>query len=105
MEMRTVFAVSVEDDSSGAVDWYYDLPSAEGDYVEALNNAALAGNEVNLFACDVQVDVPGADSEEDAITGQVDAIMWDRSYTPMRWRKGKNHSAAPHATPPTDGEW
>jgi hypothetical protein len=98
--MRTVYCVAIEDDSSGAVDWYPGRSEAEAEYVAALSD--FPDDEINLFALEVDTEVPGASDERDAITDQVDAAMWDREYEPLRWRKGKNHSAAPHSKPPTD---
>lgn len=93
--MKTVYCVSIEDDSSGRVDWYHERADAESNYEAAIKDPSWADQEINLFALDV-------DGPEDEITYTVDAAMWDRSYTPIRWRAGSAHSAAAHETPPTD---
>lgn len=95
--MRTVYVVTIEDDSSGAVDWYPLRPDAERKYEGAL--VEFPNAEINLFALEVE----DADSD-DTVTDEADTAMWQRDYTPIRWARGADHSATPHVTPPTDRE-
>jgi hypothetical protein len=90
-----VYCVSIEDDDSGCVDWWGKPHHARAHYLEALGE--YPDDEINLF----EIEVPD-DTTKDEITSEVDAAMWDRSYTPIRWRKGRRHSAKPHAAVPTD---
>lgn len=93
--MKIIYCVSIEDDSSGAVHWYKARDAANHHYNEAL--VEFPNDEINLFFIKVANNTTKA-----AITNAVDGVMWDREYTPLRWRAGNNHSALPHATPPTD---
>jgi hypothetical protein len=94
--MKTVFAVSIEDDSCGLVDWCLLREDAERKYEGAL--IEFPDDEINLFAVEVE---DGLDDEQ--VTEQADFAMWERTYEPLRWRKSNGtHSAKPHDKPPTD---
>jgi hypothetical protein len=92
---RTVYCVSIEDDSSGAVDWYPLREDAERRYEGAM--IEYPDDEINLWSEEVPDDM-----DDESVTQQADDAMWERDYEPIRWRKGKNHSAKPHDKPPTD---
>lgn len=95
MNVKSVWCVTVEDDSSGAVDWWYDREVAEQDYNESLR--LFPDDEIAFFELKVPMSL-----KSDDITHLADLAMWDREYTPIRWRAGKNHSVTPHSVPATD---
>jgi hypothetical protein len=88
--MKKVFAVSVEDDSSGAVDWYPTLPEATTAYESAMGE--FPDDEINLWAVEVEDDASNAE-----ITNDVDAEMWEREYTPHPLACEQRHAQGPAA--------
>lgn len=77
MSARTVYAVAVETESSGAVDWYAERAAAETAFNEAVCD--FGNEEVNLFSFEVE-----PDASADEVTDEADALMWDREYQPIR---------------------
>ena len=72
-DMRTIYAVSTESESSGAVDWYPALGGAEHAYTEAVH--AYPNEETTLFEFKVDNGMSG-----DEITDLVDEIMWGTEH-------------------------
>lgn len=76
----TVFSVSVVSETSGAVDWFTDLVSANA-YFEAQVKkfADIEGELISLFT----VTVPSGSSKEE-ITALVDEVMHEESFVTLR---------------------
>lgn len=99
--MKTVYCVTVESQSSGAVDWYPTRDEADCAYAENLKEfGELPGEELNLFALEVE-----DDATADDITADADDAMMAREYVPLQ---SHNRGASLGETegayqPPTSG--
>ena len=80
MPQVTIHAVAVESADSGKVDWFYDEKAANDAFSTAVAEyGSDRTQEMNLYS----FQVPN-DASPDEITHQADALMWERSYTPIR---------------------
>lgn len=80
--MRTIHAVAVESDTSGAVYWYTDEPRARLKFDAAVATIAYAGHDINRFSFEVPDDM----TTPAEITKIADDRMWHLDYTPIERR-------------------
>lgn len=75
--MRTIHAVAIESDSSGAVDWYTDEARARLKFDAAVATIAYAAHDINRFSFEVPDDMTTLAE----ITKIADDRMWYLDYT------------------------
>ncbi|WP_131421417.1 hypothetical protein [Comamonas thiooxydans] len=79
-DVTTVHAVAVESTSSGMVDWFHDLASANQHFdAQVALFADIPGERIVLFALNVP-----AGTSNDKITDLVDEAMHEEAYRPIR---------------------
>lgn len=77
---KTVYAVAVESESSGQVDWFHTVAAAEGAFNEAIVKFHdCPGERIRLFPLVVPLGLGNED-----VTRLVDDAMHEESYVPMR---------------------
>ncbi|QXW20339.1 hypothetical protein KXJ72_17380 (plasmid) [Comamonas aquatica] len=88
MDKKTVYAVSVESPTSGAVDWYAHPDEADLEFDKAVSNFGhLPNHTITLYPLDVPYGLARLE-----ITELVDDAMWELNYVATRVHK--SHSTA-----------
>lgn len=78
---RTIHAIAIESNSSGAIDWYDTEAEARTVFDAAVANVVWADNDINRFAFDVP-----DDTHDDEVTLEADTRMWELDYTAIERR-------------------
>lgn len=79
--MKTFYAVAIESESSGAVDWFSDRAKAQNAFEEAVATIDFIGDDINLWA----FSVPDHTTRHQ-ITAEADRQMWELDYTAIESR-------------------